>query len=57
MLWVDMLMACSKPILQSGKYFIKINNKDTTINVLDVVKVELIFVDSSGESKSIIFKE
>lgn len=47
----------SKPILQSGKYFIKINNKDTTINVLDVVKVELIFVDSSGESKSIIFKK
>lgn len=46
----------SKPILQSGKYFIKINNKDTTINLLDVVKVELIFVDSDGEATNIIFK-
>lgn len=47
----------SNPVLQTGKYFIKINNEDTNINVPDIIKVELIFVDSNGESKSIIFKK
>ncbi|MDO4535938.1 MAG: hypothetical protein Q4B63_09035 [Clostridium perfringens] len=45
----------SMPILQVGKYFIKINNKDTNINVLDIVKVELVFIDDNGCSKKMIF--
>ncbi len=46
----------SRPILQAGKYFIKINNKDTNINVLDIVKVELVFIDDNGCSQEIIFQ-
>lgn len=45
----------SMPILQAGKYFIKISNKDTNINVSDIVKVELIFIDSNECSKEMIF--
>lgn len=45
------------PVLQSGKYFAKISNADTNISVPDIVKVELIFIDSDGKSKNIIFKK
>lgn len=45
----------SMPILQGGEYFIRINNKDTNINVSDIAKVQLIFIDSNGCSKEMIF--
>lgn len=51
------LYGLSNPILQSGKYFIKISNKYTNINVRDIFKVELIFVDSDGNSRDLVFKK
>lgn len=45
----------SRPIVQAGKYFIKINNKDTNINVSDIAKVQLIFIDNNECSKEMIF--
>lgn len=51
------LYGLSSPILQSGKYSIQISNKYTNINVRDIFKVELVFVDSDGNSKELVFKK